>query len=196
MTEAAKKFMNMSLKAAVFFFAIRCWISWGSLSETINVKKYFDLGYSVFGYAGEAIGITALVMIAFDKWWWKWKPLNVLAGGMPILSKKYEGIIRYEREGLTHSKKTELEIRQTFLSVTVKFGSDESSSNTVIGNIETINNEKQLVYIYLNTPEAPLQGNSPIHYGTTMLKIENPEHITGEYYTSRLTRGHMDFNAV
>lgn len=196
MTEAVRKFMDISIKIALLLFVVRCVFSWGSLSEAINTKNYCDFGYSLFGFAGEVIGAVALVMAAFDKWWWKWKPLNMLAGGMPILSKKYTGTIKYEWKNVTHSKETKLEIRQTFLSVTVKFGSDESSSNTVSGVIETINNEKQLVYIYLNTPEAQLQGNSPIHYGTTMLKIEDPKHITGEYYTSRLTRGHMDFNAV
>lgn len=196
MTEAARKFMNMSIKVALLLFAIRCLISLGSLTEAINTQQLFDFGYSVFGFAGEAIGIAALIMTAFNNWWWKWQPFNILAGGMPVLSEKYSGTIKYQWERNECTKTTDLVIHQTFLSVVVQFGSDESSSNTVTGVIETINNEKQLVYIYLNIPEAQLQAKSPIHYGTTMLKIDDPKHITGEYYTSRLTRGHMDFKAV
>lgn len=196
MNEAARKFMKMSIEIALLLFVIRCLISWGELTEAINTQRLLDFGYSVLGFAGEAIGIAALIMTAFDKWLWKWKPLNALAGGMPVLSKKYSGTIKYQWESKEYSKTTNLVIHQTFLSVVVRFGSDESSSNTVTGIIETINNEKQLVYIYLNIPEAQLQAQSPIHYGTTMLKIDDPQHITGEYYTSRLTRGHMDFNAT
>ncbi|WP_418418279.1 hypothetical protein [Blautia sp.] len=62
--------------------------------------------------------------------------------------------------------------------------------------METINSEKQLIYTYLNTPRAELQNRSSIHYGTAMLRIDNPERITGNYYTSRLSRGSMDFEAV
>ena len=78
----------------------------------------------------------------------------------------------------------------------VKHGTNESSSNSITATIETINNEKQLVYTYLNTPRAEIQNRSAIHYGTAMLKVDDSKHITRNYYTTRLSRGSMDFEAI
>lgn len=196
MTESAKKFMTISIWIAIVFFALRCWIGWGELSDAVTQKKTFECGYSVFGYAGEAIGITALFMAAFNKWCWRWKTLNCIAGGMPILAKKYKGKIRFHWDNQDQERDSEIGIEQTFLNVIVKLNTNESSSNSITATIETINNEKQLVYTYLNTPRAEIQNRSAIHYGTAMLKVDDPKHITGNYYTTRLSRGSMDFEAI
>ena len=196
MSEASKKFMKMSIWTTLVLFALRFLIGWSELSEIKQNMALFKGCYTVFGYAGEAIGVAALFMAGFNKWFWKWKPLNALAGGMPILAKKYKGKIRYVWESETKERESEIDIDQTFLNVTVKLGTVESSSNSVTATIETINNEKQLIYTYLNTPRAELQNRSAIHYGTAMLKLDDVKHLTGNYYTSRLSRGSMDFEAV
>lgn len=196
MTEASKKFMTMSIWVAIIIFVLRCAISWGDLSTAVNDKKILDCGYAIFGYAGEAIGLAAIFMACFNKWLWKWKPLNLLAGGMPILAKQYKGKIRFNRDGLDQERDSEIGIEQTFLNITVKLGTVESFSNSVTATIEIINNEMQLVYTYLNTPRAENQDRSAIHYGTAMLKVDDTKHLIGNYYTSRLSRGSMDFEAV
>lgn len=196
MTEAAKKFIKMSTWVVLAVFALRCLIGWGELSDIKQQANVLKGCYTLFGFAGEAIGITALFMAAFNKWLWKWKPLNLLAGGMPVLAKRYKGKIRFNWEGKDQERDSEIGIEQTFLNVIVKLGTTESSSNSVTAIIETVNNEKQLVYTYLNTPRAELQNRSAIHYGTAMLRVGEPKHISGNYYTSRLSRGSMDFDAV
>ena len=196
MSEAAKKFMKMSIWVVLALFTLRCLVGWGELSE---IKQNADLlkgCYTVFGYAGEAIGAAALFMAGFNKWWWKWKPLNALAGGMPILAKHYKGNIRFKLEDVEKEIASEISIEQTFLNVIVRLSSAESVSNSVTATIETINNEKQLVYTYLNTPRAELQNRSSMHYGTAMLIIKDSKHLSGNYYTIRLSRGSMDFEAV
>lgn len=75
-------------------------------------------------------------------------------------------------------------------------GTIESHSNSITAVIENVNNEKQLIYTFINTPKAELQDGSAIHFGTAMLCIDDPKRIRGNYYTSRLTRGSMDFIAV
>lgn len=50
---------------------------------------------------------------------------------------------------------------------------------------------KKLIYTYLNSPRAELQ--SPIHYGTVILDIDNPNQLEGNYYTNRGTKGSMSF---
>lgn len=195
MSEAAKKFMNIAIWVTIILFVLRCGIDWENLSATVSGHKLTECGYSVYGYAGEAIGAATIFMMLFNKWLWKFKIFNWIRGGMPILSKKYTGIITFDWNEKKQTRISKIEIEQTFLKVIVKLGTDESSSNSLTATIETINNEKQLVYTYLNTPKAELQSRSEIHYGTAMLKVDNPERLTGNYYTSRLTRGSMDFKA-
>ena len=115
---------------------------------------------------------------------------------MPILAKKYKGKIRFHWDNQDQERDSVIGIEQTFLNVIVKFGTDESSSNSVIATIETINNEKQLIYTYLNTPRAEIQDRSAMHFGTAMLNVDDSKHITGNYYTTRLSRGSMDFEAI
>lgn len=196
MTEATKKFMKMSIWAVLVLFALRCLIGWGELSEIKQSADVVKGCYVLFGYAGEAIGVAALFMAVFNKWLWKWKPLNMIAGGMPVLAKQYKGTIRFKREGKEQERDSKISIKQTFLTIIVKVYTAESSSNSVTATIETINNDKQLVYTYLNTPRAELQDQSSIHYGTAMLTIRDSKHLSGNYFTIRLSRGSMDFEAV
>lgn len=196
MTEASKKFMTMSIWVDILLFVLRCSLSWSELSSSIDDKTFFDCVYSIFGYAGESIGFTAIFMACFNKWWWKWKPLNYISGGMPVLANKYKGKIHFKWDGRDQERDAEIEIEQTFFKVTVKLGNKESFSSSVTATIETINNEKLLVYTYLNMPRAEIQDRSAIHYGTAMLKVDNPKYLIGIYYTSRLSRGSMNFEAI
>ena len=196
MTEASKKFMTMSIWSAVIVLIIRCLIGWTELSEFKVAGEIFKLTYTFIGYIGEAIAISSLFMWAFNKWWWKYKVFNFLAGGMPVLSKSYKGKIRFVWEEKEQERGSEIGIEQTFLNVTVKLGTDESSSNSVTAVIKEENGSKMLIYTYLNTPRAEIQNRSAIHYGTAMLSIDDPKHLTGNYFTTRQSRGSMDFMAV
>ena len=115
---------------------------------------------------------------------------------MPVLAKKYKGKIRFAQEDEEQERDSEIGIEQTFLNVTVKLGTDESSSNSVTATIKEENGSKKLIYTYLNTPRAEIQGKSAIHYGTAMLVVDNPKHLTGNYYTTRLSRGSLEFDAL
>ena len=60
--------------------------------------------------------------------------------------------------------------------------------NLWLGRVEILT---KLIYTYLNNPRAELQ--SPIHYGTVIIDIDNPNRLEGNYYTGRKTRGSMRF---
>ena len=196
MTETIKKFISISIWSAITFFVLRCLFGWLELSEVKNSGEYFKMLYTYWGYAGEAIALTTVFMWAFNQWLWKRKPLNILAGKMPVLSKKYKGNITYKDNKKEHSIETKIQIEQTFLFVNVKLYTGESISNSITSNIKDENGTKMLVYTYLNTPKAELQNCSPIHYGTAMLNIDDTSHLTGNYFTSRKSCGSMDFVAV
>lgn len=197
MTEAIKKLMKMSKWIAIGIFVFRCWIGWKDIFTPINNQLLFKHVYTLFGYAGEAIGITTIIIVCFNKWLWRWKPFKFLTGGMPVLAKQYKGKIRFKNEkGLEEERRSKISIYQTFLKVVVKYETNESSSNSIVADIIRENDSKKLIYTYCNIPRAELQDKSEIHYGTVMLDIDNPEHIKGNYYTTRRTKGSMDFLAV
>ena len=102
-----------------------------------------------------------------------------------------------------HPKMSQLNRAKIFAPFAALVGFDERVrkkeinyiSNSINASIEDIHNEMQLIYFFINEPRAELQERSAIHYGTATLRVNNPDTITGNYYTGRLTRGSMDFNA-
>jgi len=196
MIGASKKFIEISIWVAIALFALRCWVGWTDLNATITGKTIIEFCYLMFGYAGEAIGIAAPFMAVFNKWLWRWKPLNLLAGGKPILSKRYKATLRFKEADQDQVRDSEISIEQTFLNVSVRLETDESFSNSITAAIKEENGSKMLIYTYLNTPRAEIQDMSAIHYGTAMLDVNDPKHITGNYYTTRLSRGSMELEAV
>ena len=160
-----------------------------------NSNNLVKCAYSIFGYAGEAIGIAALLMVLFNRFLWKWKPFNFILGENPVLAKKYKGTITYNYGKRKKTKDVEVEIRQTFLNVNITFTSDESRSNAIVASIETIDNEQRLIYTYHNVPNSTVQDRSPIHYGTAILSIDEQANLAGNYYTSRCSRGQLKLEA-
>ena len=197
MNEAIKKFLVASIWVTLAAFVGRCAYSWAALNGYIvGTISALETGYNLISFAGESIAASTFIMWVFNNWAWKCSWLNQLVGGMPILAERYEGTLTFVWDGREQHRTSTIKIKQTFLHVAVILTTNESSSASVTASIETIHNEKQLVYIYLNNPKAEIQDRSTIHYGTAMLSVENPSRLTGNYYTGRLTRGSMDFMAV
>ena len=46
-----------------------------------------------------------------------------------------------------------------------------------------------LSFGYINNPKAIYKDRSPIHYGMCILEIKDKEHLEGQYFTDRCTRG-------
>ncbi len=181
MNQTQKNFMLISMWVAIIAFITRCIIC--SFPGVSGIESLYQL----YGFAGEAIGFTGILMFFYNKWWWK--KLNIKK--RPVLAKRYVGIIRSSFDNIV--REAELEIEQTFLSVHVKMKTGESSSNSLVASIEKIHNEERLVYIYINEPKGELQSVSSIHYGCTILKINNPKDIYGNYFTGRETAGSLEF---
>ena len=194
MNETMKKITQISAWLTIILFVSRCFIGQGDLIA--NSDNLMRCAYSIFGYAGEAIGVTVLLVILFNRFLWKWKPLNFILGKEPVLAKKYQGSIIYNYNNQKKAKKVEAEISQTFLNVKITLTSDESHSSAIVASIETVNNEKQLIYTYHNVPNSTVQDKSPIHYGTAILSIDNQANLTGNYYTGRCTRGQIKLKVV
>lgn len=173
-------------------FSARCFLSHGVLANAVNKAEWASFVYSVFCYAGEAIAISVIIMAAFEKFVWKWKPINKLTGSMPILAHHYTGTITSAFD--YKERDADLIIKQSFLDISIVLKTGESRSTSLIASIIHINEDPELIYHYINEPREDLKSGSPMHYGTAVLKIRNTEMITGNYYTDRKTKGNMKFS--
>ncbi len=182
MTETYKSLAQKSIWTAIILFGIRLFIEWKWFAFS------FDL-YSCWGYAGEAIGITSVLTVAYEKWLWRYNKFE----STPVLKKKYVGTLLSNYDNIHRS--AELIIQQTLLSVHVTLISEESQSWSISSSIDNIGGTPQLIYCYHNKPKTEFRRRSEIHYGTAMLRISSPEKLSGSYYTDRNTGGDMEFTA-
>ena len=192
MIESYKKFVTYSFWVAIILFAVRCIIAKSEIGYCISRASWGALGYNVFSYAGEAIGLMFLLMAFFNKIAWKWKCINKFID-MPVLAKQYTGTFVSDWQDENKTYDARLEIKQTFLNVLIVFKSGESRSYSVLSTIDTISGSKRIIYYYQNEPRGELADKSTIHKGTAELWIEDSGVLVGNYYTSRKTNGSMTF---
>ena len=139
-----------------------------------------------------SISFTAIIVVLFVSWAWRWRGFQGWFVPIPNLNGKWEGSIKFKDNGEDRTRKVSVDIKQTFLSIVVRFRSKESDSLSFCGsfNIDEKRGIKQLIYSYQNDPNANIRETSPVHYGTTKLDIgPDNKSLTGEYWTSRKTMG-------
>lgn len=180
MKKQMNSLLNKGMWCAIVLFIIRCLLS---LEEVRNGVS----AYSLCGFAGEAIGASALIMVAYEKWLWKIDPLVKI----PKIGGNYSGVISSSFD--SKQRKATLTIKQTLLSVDVVLKTEESASRCVSGTIEEVLGEKELIYTYLNEPKSKVRNRSEIHFGTATLVLDAADRLVGKYYTDRKTTGDMEF---
>lgn len=195
MKESYKKYWTCSIWIAVIIFSIRCFIAKAYIGDCLKGSAWGALGYNMLGFAGEAIGFTTPLMVLFDKMIWKLKWVSKIVD-MPVLAKKYTGTFISDWKGEIKQHNGSLEIKQSFLDVSIVFKTCESRSISVLSSIETEGGRKKIVYIYQNEPRAEYVDRSSMHKGTIELWIEQSGELAGNYYTNRGTRGSMNFKPV
>jgi hypothetical protein len=194
MEEQNKKFVSLSIWVSIIAFAIRCLISRVELVVDLSQNHYGSFIYNLYGYAGEAILLSGLFMWAYDKYLWKIRPFSWVAK-TPILGKHYSG--KYISSYKEMTGVAELFVSQTFLHISVRMKTGESTSRSFNSTIKEINDTIWLVYNYQNDPKANLQDNSPIHYGTAIFDLcDGVENIQGTYFTGRQTKGDLIFKRL
>jgi len=180
MREQFIKLTKNALWLGTVLIIIRCFFSRNSL---INDFSFYD----VFGYIGEAVGLTVVIITLYERLFWRYNPFE----STPVLKKRYKGVLRSTHDGL--EREATLEIKQTLLTISTVLQTHESKSKSITASIESILGEKQLTYCFLNTPNASVRDRSDIHYGTAMLCVENVNNLSGQYYTDRKTTGDIEF---
>lgn len=181
MKDQIKSLIRKGMWMAIALFVLRCLISWKEIIEEFST-------YDLFGYAGEAIGVAAILMFFYEKWLWKYDPSIKI----PNFAGKYEGTLCSTFDG--EERIVHLEIRQTLMSIEVFLNTEESSSRSVSSAVMEVLGEYELISTYLNEPKAVVRDRSGIHFGTAKYKLDGKEKLVGQYYTDRGTTGDMIFS--
>ena len=193
MNDNLKKFMNISIWLTAILLLVRCFISWTDVKSMWESRSVSSLCYNFYGFIGEAIFVSTIVMTIFNKCAWKWRWLRRMHN-VPVLAKKYKGTFISDYDGV--ERFGSIIVNQTYLTVTVQLKTDESSSRSLTASFSDVHGVQYLIYTYQNDPRAEIQDRSPIHYGTAMLNVSNPMKLEGNYFTGRNSRGSMKFKAV
>ena len=179
MSRVFEKFMTRMAWVVLIVFVIRCAISW---KEIVNDFSLYEL----FGFAGEAITVTAVIAALYEKILWTYDPFLK----WPVLNGKYEGEVKSNFDG--SERKIVVQIKQSLFSIFVLLKTEESSSKAISAKIIDRDGENVLTYTYINRPKTEVRDRSEIHYGTAILSItDNYEILEGVYYTDRNTAGDM-----
>ncbi len=173
MRENTKKFIVQCFWVVVVLFIIRCGVS--------KPTSYYDC----FGFAGETIGLASILMGIYERWLWKFSPLEKI----PNINGEYIGNIEYNYNGHPDTKKATIIIKQSLLSTNVKITTNEITSSTITSNFISENDEFILYYTYITNPKNKYRKENPIQYGTCRVIVKNKSELQGIYWTTQQTIG-------
>lgn len=179
----------------------------------LGVQGVSELWMGELPPLGRLISMIAFVIgtgaLAFANWGWRW-----LWRKFPILNKVFFPDLNGTWEGTLKSTwidpKTEkgiapipsrLVIRQGILHFSIKqqTGESKSWSTHVIPEADPDADRYRIWYGYTNKPKMEFSHRSNDHDGIAWFEIEideDPDHLVGQYFTSRRTSGDMDFRRV
>lgn len=177
------------------------------------VSGAYSLGFLVYGislpsHLTRVLSFlpTAVVVafVIFDNLVWHWGAVLRLSK-RPYISGTWRGeLTSYRRDNhdqqLSDKRPVYLVIRQTATTQNVTMLTEQSRSRSSASQIVSqVQDEWQLQYQYLNTPELSARNRgSAIHPGGSVLEIGGlrPTTITGEYWTARETRGELSLTKL
>ena len=137
-----------------------------------------------------ATTITTVLVVAYTTFFWRYNPLEKT----PKLKKQYTGtlISTYDNK----ERDVDIKIKQSLFETKVEFQSGESSSVSITSNFYDEFGEIKLSFGYINNPKAIYKDRSPIHYGMCIFKIKDADHLEGQYFTDRNTRGDIKLTSL
>lgn len=148
---------------------------------------------------GAVIGVLMLSIGAFDRYLWRIRPFRGWLSSRPILSGSWiaEFVSSYHGDSSDESDsppEAYMSIHQTYSNVQLRLMTEESYSVVLFASLEALpDGSFQLGATYRNEPNIAVRDRSPIHNGSLLLNVPDPEptQIVGYYWTDRLSRGEL-----
>jgi len=142
--------------------------------------------------------VVVLLSIAFELWLWKLPFLHRWLVKRPVIQGTWRAELHSNWKNATGANIPTVEgyvvIRQTFLNLSLRLLTKESSSHLVCTEIIcSVDGLYCVSGVYRNEPRYQDRGHSEIHYGAVWLQvIDTPtQMLEGHYWTDRNTAGEM-----
>lgn len=142
--------------------------------------------------------VVVLLSIAFELWLWKLPFLHGWLVKRPVIEGTWRAELRSSWKDASGGTIPPVEgyvvIRQTFLNLSLRLHTKESSSHLVGTEIVcSVDGLYCVSGVYRNEPRYEDRSHSPIHYGAVWLQvIDRPaQMLEGHYWTDRNTAGAM-----
>jgi hypothetical protein len=175
-------------------------VSVGAWLATLGIRN-IPIGISLASIkvVPTVVTIEGIVWWLFVRWGWKAKVLQGWFVRIPAIDGRWSGSLQSTwldpatGQGIPDVP-VEVEIKQTFDSVTCKVRSGEMTSQSTCAEFtEDPDGTVRLVYTYVSVPRSTVRDRSPMHYGTAMLTLatQGSDSLEGAYWTDRKTTGQM-----
>ncbi len=156
---------------------------------------------SLFKPCSTIVTVLGLLLLAFDKWLWRFRLLHPWFVDRPYIRGTWKGQLTSQWIDLKTNQpmgpiEAYLVVRQTFSSIHLRLITRQSSSESLANNIPK---EPDGVYtiasIYRNIPKITNRAASEIHHGGVILQVlGDPVHaLEGHYWSDRGTVGELRF---
>jgi hypothetical protein len=148
------------------------------------------------------VAIVIIVFLLFERWLWRipWleRPLR-----HPFIFGTWKGQLSSDFVDSATEKQIEpitvyLVVRQTLSTATVRLMSSESTSETLVANLDCPSGSPAILSsIFQNVPRLAIREKSQIHYGALLLEIHGSPatQMTGFYWTDRNTKGELTLDS-
>jgi len=120
--------------------------------------------------------LSLIVLLLWNKWIWKWKPINKLLIDMPILEGCWNGEIKNVMEG-NNIQNCVINIEQTYFNIKIRVEVERANSYTIVGDLLKVGDEWKLIWTW----EGLNKENN--FYGTTIVNVKE-NILEGFYFTN------------
>jgi len=150
---------------------------------------------------GPAVALAGGLLWVFDRFAWRWRGIRGLVR-RPVLHGTWHGELISSWVDPATEKRIPpdpdvfLVIRQRYWHLTARLLTKESSSASMLANLERADDHVcRLIYVYANTPRPEVRHRSALHFGAVVLGAPRnlDDGLEGEYFTGRGTSGELRF---
>jgi SMODS-associating 2TM, beta-strand rich effector domain len=142
---------------------------------------------------GIAASVVVLLLLAFDRWMWRWPGFHQLLR-RPVLHGTWRVEVRTSFEARREEViRAYVVIRQTYSTVRVNALFDRSRSNSLSADLIVENGVWTLFYIFRSEKGALARDDNPPARGGARLVVALAPHthLEGDYWTEQGTRGQI-----
>ena len=120
---------------------------------------------------------------------WRFPPFQWMGVSARPFSGSWQGVVTTSHDKHATRHKVEVNIKQTWTSVSVNLRSENSSSDSFAAAY-TEQREPEIHYLYRNEPASQALDTMHAHHGAARLRLVSADQLEGEYFSGRARQNH------